>query len=413
MPDDDFAGHPNPDRATAARRTWIGVGVALSVSLVIGGWFVFFASDDGDVTAAPSTTVAEETIPTIATTTSTPEEQSSTSEAETTTTTVLVPLTAPDQPPWTQVVDDALAGDLWEELRGVAHDGARLVAVGQSDRFVPAAWTSVDGLDWSLAASGGAFGRQVETLYLNDVVAAGPGFVAVGSDRSGDDADAAVWTSVDGSSWTRRARADLTLSLDQTMHGTTVLGSTIIAVGVESDGAVGEAAIWLSEDGLSWSRVPFAEAESGWREMRDVAVLPDGGVVAIGITGGEDEPQDGTKFAVWLSDDGVRWERQPSSALAVGGNAARLIRGVAAAPHGLRAFGVTWFDVAGSSDGATWISDDGLTWLAASWDDPALGGPGDQTMADGVLTADRWVAVGGETPDHIHPAAAVWILHLE
>ena len=109
---------------------------------------------------------------------------------------------------------NAIGADSSMEM--IVGGGPGLLAVGSS-RSSPAVWSSVDGATWSRAlgvdnASGTGYNR-----WMSAVVVGGPGLVAVGGERpirvdpSGtpidndryDDDDAAVWTSVDGSTWTR------------------------------------------------------------------------------------------------------------------------------------------------------------------------------------------------------------------
>jgi hypothetical protein len=91
-------------------------------------------------------------------------------------------------------------------MKSVAAGGPGLVAVGtdsSSDDGAAAVWTSVDGITWSRVAHDeaifGGTGRQA----MHAVVAGGPGLVAVGTDWPTDDADGMVWTSVDGITWSR------------------------------------------------------------------------------------------------------------------------------------------------------------------------------------------------------------------
>lgn len=64
----------------------------------------------------------------------------------------------------------------------------------------------------SIIATSSTYGSQVEEeavlggedeQAMDSVTVGGPGLVAVGFDAPGDDGDAAVWTSPDGLSWTR------------------------------------------------------------------------------------------------------------------------------------------------------------------------------------------------------------------
>ena len=88
-----------------------------------------------------------------------------------------------------------LEGD--SEMTMVIDAGENLVAVGSSNETV-AAWISADGAAWSRIPVDVARSNGDSDESMNSVTVGGPGLVAVGHTTSGDDADAAVWTSVDG-----------------------------------------------------------------------------------------------------------------------------------------------------------------------------------------------------------------------
>jgi hypothetical protein len=73
---------------------------------------------------------------------------------------------------------------------------------------------------------------------MHGVVAAGLGVIAVGSDRSGDDWNAVVWTSADGLTWAwaRNDGGDFGGWYDQGMSGVAAFGPGVVAVG-SADGA--------------------------------------------------------------------------------------------------------------------------------------------------------------------------------
>jgi hypothetical protein len=164
------------------------------------------------------------------------------------------------------------------------------------------------------------------------VTAGGPGLVAVGSvliDGWGD-TDAAVWTSVDGITWSRIPH-DEALFGGARMSGVTVGGPGLVVVG--SDGAgVGVdqdappldrvAAVWTSVDGITWSRVTHDEAVFGGvdnQEMWDVTVGGPG-LVTVGTDGEGIIDNSGNQVAaVWISVDGITWSRVPPGAAPGGG----------------------------------------------------------------------------------------------
>ncbi len=73
------------------------------------------------------------------------------------------------------------------------------------------------------------------------MTAGGPGWVAVGHDDSGEDWNAAVWTSPDGVAWTRVPHDEALFGgeNDQEMFGVIAAGPGLVAVGADYDSARG------------------------------------------------------------------------------------------------------------------------------------------------------------------------------
>jgi hypothetical protein len=170
------------------------------------------------------------------------------------------------------------------------------------------------------------------------VTTGGPGLVAVGTDGysyRGDDhqlteipdelaADAAVWTSPDGFTWSRVPHDETIFGGlgEQRMESVTAGGPGLVAVGSVSGALVGyyafDAAVWTSPDGFTWSRVPHNEdvfATSGgerWagaHQEQMLSVTAGGsGLVAVGFDSVDDC---GWDSAVWTSPDGFTWSRVP------------------------------------------------------------------------------------------------------
>ena len=206
----------------------------------------------------------------------------------------------------------------------VTPGGPGAVAVGRSDEFGEGdrlnegdvnegdavVWTSVDGLAWSRVAHDEAVFGGVETQEMLDVTAGGPGLVAVGRDGAGMAWDnpylarggqhPAVWTSVDGLTWTRVPHdEDAFDGSTSIMLGVTSGGPGLVAVGRSMGG--GQALVWTSVDGFSWSRVTHDNPAEMRGNMGDVAVGGPG-LVAVGARDGQ----------VWTSPDGLTWSLAPN-----------------------------------------------------------------------------------------------------
>ncbi len=355
-----------PCAAQRRRSVWAFAAAFVAILVVVGGAALVLRSDDAQVTdePAPTTTVAEET-------------------------------TAPfdvESLIWSRV-------PLGQDVVGVRRDR-----------------------DMTSADSG---------FEIASIAAGGPGFVAVGDSvrvgTSSQAEDAAVWTSPDGTDWTRlppsaevfggpgvQHTGDVTVRNPgvQIMEDVTAGGPGLVAVGGSFDGpdVVGRAAtVWTSEDGINWSKTPYSEAAFGskirdepgesstW--MRDVTE-GGSGLVAVGT--------DARSAAVWTSPDGITWTRVPHDPEIFGHSE---MTSVTAGGPGLIAAG---FDSGYSSSGI-WTSPDGTSWSRAEIEGRyinavTVGGPGlvavggyeDEptgchASATGECYAAAWTSVDGIT----------------
>jgi hypothetical protein len=263
------------------------------------------------------------------------------------------------------------------------------------------------------------------------VTAGGPGLVAVGAngleyytregaadlfDYGGEApagaADAVVLTSPDGLTWTRVPHDVVTFGGNggQQMFGVTVGGPGLVAVGRDGPVADGEgdAAVWTSLDGFTWSRVPHDEDVFGGEgEQRMVSVAAGGlGLVAVGF----DRPaeQGEGNAAVWTSPDGFVWSRVPHDESVFGGESRQMMLSVTTGGPGLVAVGSDGHpydeddapDDESAQDAAVWTSLDGFTWSRVPHDESAFGGSGEQRMVSVAAGGPGLVAVGSVTGEH-------------
>jgi hypothetical protein len=311
---------------------------------------------------------------------------------------------------WVRVPHDeaVFGGDNDQVMFSVVAVGSGLVAVGRDGpRFEAdaAVWTSPDGLTWTRIPHDEAVFGGDGYQAMTSVVAAGPGLVAVGYDSSGGDWDAAVWTSPDGVTWTRVPHDETVFGGDnsQVMVSVVAVGSGLVAVGNDRSGGGWDAAVWTSPDGVTWTRVPHDEAIFGGNnDEQMVSVVAAGpGLVAIGIDG----PGDEWDAAVWTSPDGLTWTRVPHDEAVFGGDNDQVMFSVVAVGSGLVPVG---YDSSGNEeDAAVWTSPDGVTWARVPHDEAIFGGNNDQQMGSVVAVGSGLVAVGshrtGDDSD-----AAVW-----
>ena len=261
-------------------------------------------------------------------------------------------------------------------------------------------WTSPDGTDWTAVP-------LYQIPIFSDIVEGGPGLVATGQDE--------VWTSREGTVWTRadgpRSSLGDTRSSAGDIGEVTVGGPGLVAVG---QSAFGDAAVWTSREGTTWTRVPHDETvfgRPGYQTMSSVTVGGPG-LVAVGGDRG--------LAAVWTSPDGSRWTRIPHDEAAFGGFVPHPdwgpdfdppMKDVIATDSGLVAVGMQIVGVAPGSrasgetvgdplgQATVWTSRDGTTWSRTSYpksegtmNSVVEGGPGLIAVGSYERQAAVWVA---------------------
>jgi hypothetical protein len=152
-----------------------------------------------------------------------------------------------------------------------------------------------------------------QAIEVSSVVARGNGFVAVGFEPvSGEDfggrRNGVVWVSDDGLAWTRTAPAAFEyfaplyiVSLDEVLY---VFGDYSVCPEFSDeeeceDVADAGIAAWRSSDGASWQRLPIPESMRA--AILDGVTVGLGRVLAFGATG------DDLLGIVWSSPDGAQW----------------------------------------------------------------------------------------------------------
>jgi len=268
--------------------------------------------------------------------------------------------------------------------------GPGLVAIGGTS-LGPAAWTSIDGITWARVPEAGIPPRQIvvgpQARQMLSVTAGGPGPVAVGWEWRDNNADAAVWTSVDGTVWSPVPRNDEVLggSGEQWMGSVTGGGPGLVAVGWESSAGSAHAAVWTSTDGFNWTRVPHIERTFGGPGEQWMASVTAGGPGLVAA--GREQVAGDSDAAIWTSIDGFDWSRVDDIESVLGGPGQQGIEGLTARGSGLVAVG---FDEHENIDGgAVWTSADGSVWSRSPHDDTLLGSARLTSVAatDSVLIA--------------------------
>ncbi|HEX7197609.1 MAG TPA: sialidase family protein [Candidatus Limnocylindria bacterium] len=206
--------------------------------------------------------------------------------------------------------------------------------------------------------------------------------------------DAAIWTSSDGTAWTRATIATIRAA-DEAMRaeGVVVIGDVLVAVG--SWGAV-------PSDQFAWVTWRSTDSGSSWEEDRNSALpfglraITAGGPGAVGVvwTYAGTLPFDSV---IVTTDDGVEWSEHRPSSMRV------------AEVKAVAAFGDRLVAVGRQLDEGTpaaWISDDdGATWgmvLLASATEDGMG------VASDLVVSDTEIVAVGESGAAASPIPVAW-----
>ena len=321
----------------------------------------------------------------------------------------------------TDVAEEPMV-DEWQRVGGAVMEpaigtfdvtvvGSRLFVVGfdwgEWDRENGVIFTSDDSVNWvRLAEDDPALTLGAVLMYA--VTDGGPGLVAVGAGCENETGECAVhptaWTSVDGTSWTRTpedpaifgdgtTQRGAMYGVADTSHGLVAVGSmrywTVDDEGVEVPVSF-HPAVWISDDGITWERTwegtgSVVDSNDVFYDdisMGSVVEGPDGLLVAVGATLDENGEDIAT---VWTSRDGRQWERiEPDNTVFTPGT---VMVDVALGEHGYVAVGTE-----DGTDAAIWRSPDGATWTRIDTASQSFDGIG---SLDSVAALDAgYVTVG-------------------
>jgi hypothetical protein len=223
--------------------------------------------------------------------------------------------------------------------------------VAFADRGSTILWTSRDGRAWT---PGRPTPRAFADAVVTDVVAGGPGLVAVGARLDPGETDepvgGLVWTSRDGAIWTRVGDGRTFELNEGNLNSVAVGGPGLIAAGADIDGAV----LWTTRDGMSWERVPRDRAVFAGAGISAITASPDG-LLALGGRMPDHVAER------WTSRDARTWTRQRANGPFDVRNSVSDVTLVG------ERFVAVGRDEAG---GAIWASDDGRSWTLVAGSRP-------------------------------------------
>jgi hypothetical protein len=146
---------------------------------------------------------------------------------------------------------------------------------------------------------------------INDITAGGPGFVAGGFDMQTGDMDAAIWYSENGVEWLRVFDDPVFGGGGlQVIKGVAAGERGAVAVGrVQLEDGNSNAVVYYSGDGRTWVRVPDENGTFGDEHFQGMnrVLATSAGFFAVG----SDETASEIRGAVWFSENGLDWERIP------------------------------------------------------------------------------------------------------
>jgi photosystem II stability/assembly factor-like uncharacterized protein len=225
------------------------------------------------------------------------------------------------------------------------------------------AWSEVSHTDASNVAALGELTEMAAVVRLSNGT-----FVSVGSATAGSEPMA--WRSSNGARWTAVAVPDPGLAGMRDV----ALGpdGRLIAVGYRGGSAAGDgstqrAAVWTSADaGSSWTAIPDQDGFVG-SAMNAVAVSADGRWVAVGASATE------RRALSWTSPDGMSWTRAPDLETFMEAELHDVTAGTGDGPAFIAVGGAPVIQ------GAVWVSDDGVSW------EPTAGAGADPAFNNSVL----------------------------
>lgn len=292
------------------RPAWVAAAAAVATLILVGGLTLILST--GDRTEMPPATTPPDTTVTTTPIAVDPELPSETSTPVVTPTTVPIAV-APvaSEAGWSRWPIDASVFGNAAPLDVVSYDDA-LIAVGATHDCVdcgPSVWLSSNGVEWTRTFTDPNEG------FIRAAAVGAHGIIAVGETSTESGASTAtMWTSPDGTSWTRGE-----LPGGQQAYDVASGGPGYVAVGsvdrIEGDTIYDDAVVWTSTDGSVWSRIEDDADlfKNAW--VTTIVTTPDG-LAAFGLAPVSFEvDEDGIRWyehtlGVWTSVDGVDWTQQ-------------------------------------------------------------------------------------------------------
>jgi hypothetical protein len=366
----------------------VAAASAVAVLLLVGGSIALL-----DVVAGDSEPDAATVAPTVTTTIDSPP----TTEGVSPTTVAppaAPPVVPPESPPtsWTRIDTEMASSAAAAGPSGILAietldvDGSTLL------------WSSIDGMTWNIEPWGIPVNEDPAAPTIDTITYVGSRYLAFGGHWGIE-----LWSSVDGVDWVAADHIDAG-TFEETAPLDSIPGTygriRQIAYGNGMYVAVGDvrdhegefysnprAAVWTSVDALTWTRLPDNDevfAGPWHQEMWDVA-FGDNGFVAVGSTDGNDGGS--SVGAIWHSQDGITWSRIAHDETLFGEQTPDDWWGLWSVAYGDGVY------VAIGTGPRVLTSEDGLTWSRVPSDEISVeAGLIDVVFGDGsfVLVGNEW-----------------------
>lgn len=179
----------------------------------------------------------------------------------------------------------------------------------------PTVWYSTNGSQWSISSAATRFLDGFPGAQVNTLLATSNYVFAAGSVRDGAATDAALWDTQDGITWKPILSSQGAFSgggshviTGLAPLGTLPSGGGLLAVGGLEAGGTWTPVSWISPDGASWSQpagdFPRAPGSAIARSVAPVATLVGPSEFFAAGAGPSNQH-------LWQSSDGVRWTQVP------------------------------------------------------------------------------------------------------
>lgn len=243
--------------------------------------------------------------------------------------------------------------------------------------------------------SGDGYIQSTSSVRVSGVVEFAGEYVAVGAANVGFRAEASVWRSPDGQTWTRVAAQALSPDLvtEPTDHyglsidAAVADGNRIVAVGVTTTNGARSLTSWTSADAVNWERHALDGLTSGpFVSVTGVVATADG-FLATGFDNADPETGQRNESFLLRSSDGATWDRAENAEFAAPGV---FVNGITSFGDRVIAYGAT---DGHAGNAAAWYSDDnGGTWTRSSVHDTSA--LPTSSITHSITAAETLVLVG-------------------